>query len=66
MCCWHSLAKTITFLEQNKLTEPIFKLLFAETDRFTHDFELRRVLYGLVTIIEEFSILPAVKKYKLM
>jgi hypothetical protein len=61
MCCWHSLEQTIAFLEQRNLTEPVFKLIFGEIDSFTHDFEIRRLLYGLTTLIEESQRLPSVK-----
>ena len=60
MCCWNSLEKTVMFLETTKLTEPTFKLLFAEVDSMKQDFEVRRMLYGLTTLIEENHKLPPV------
>ncbi len=60
MCCWHSLEKTVAFLEHNGLTEATFKLMFAEIDNFKRDFEVRRMLYGIVTMLDESAKLPSV------
>jgi len=60
MCCWHSLEYTVAFLENSKLTEPTFKLWFAEIDKMKEDYEIRRMLYGLITLIDENNKLPTV------
>lgn len=60
MCFWNSLDKTIAFLEASKLTEGIFKLMFNEIDEFNQDYEIRRMLFGLTTLIEGYNLLPPV------
>eukprot|EP00831_Metopus_contortus_P022279 TRINITY_DN2015_c0_g2_i3.p1 TRINITY_DN2015_c0_g2~~TRINITY_DN2015_c0_g2_i3.p1 ORF type:complete len:226 (+),score=31.77 TRINITY_DN2015_c0_g2_i3:2-679(+) len=58
MCCWNSLEQSMSFMETHKVTEPTFKLLFSFIDKFTKDFEIKRILYGLITFLEESHHLP--------
>lgn len=61
MCCWHSLEKTLAFLQATGTLEATFKLIFDNIEDLEKDFEIRRVIYGLITLIDENHLLPPVK-----
>lgn len=62
MCCWYSVEKTCRILENMKITEPVFKALFsyASNGKFTKDYQIRRILYGLVSILESPTQIPII------
>lgn len=60
MCCWYSAEKTLACLEAAKLTEPVFRSMFDYASKFSKDYELRRTLYGLISLIESPRVLPPV------
>jgi len=45
-----------------KITEPVFKALFsyASNGKFTKDYQIRRILYGLVSILESPTQIPII------
>lgn len=61
MCCWNSLENTLSILEAVGATEATFAMILSESETFTRNFEIRRLLYGLTTLIEESYILPHVR-----
>jgi hypothetical protein len=60
MCCWHSLEKTLIFLQSSGILETTFKLMFDNIEELKRDSEIRRVIYGLITLIDENHLLPPV------
>eukprot|EP00826_Nyctotherus_ovalis_P005627 TRINITY_DN1127_c0_g1_i16.p1 TRINITY_DN1127_c0_g1~~TRINITY_DN1127_c0_g1_i16.p1 ORF type:complete len:481 (+),score=165.40 TRINITY_DN1127_c0_g1_i16:73-1515(+) len=65
MCYWNSLENTLSILEAVGTTEATLAMILDESETFTKNFEIRRLLYGLTTLIEESYILPLHIKNKL-
>jgi hypothetical protein len=53
MCFWYNSGLTIQALEQSQTTIPFFQVVFQASQQklFTLDFELRRVIFGLSSIV---------------
>lgn len=61
MCCWHSLERTLGFLQSAGVLEGTFKLMLENTeDVVDNDSEIRRMVYGLITLVDERHLLPPV------
>ena len=51
MALWHDAMFTLTHFEANGWTQPVFKSLFNMIDNFSFDFEFRRFLFGVTSIL---------------
>ena len=51
MCFWYNTLLTFSILEQNQQTVQMFQSLLQTIPTLKHDFELRRVIFGLTSII---------------
>jgi Importin, protein involved in nuclear import len=64
MCLWYNTALTLSHLENKQATEYVFKSWIELFPSFKHDFELRRLLFGLASILRlNVNDLPAVFNY---
>ncbi|CDW76775.1 UNKNOWN [Stylonychia lemnae] len=60
MTFWYNSALSFQILEQSQQTIPVFQTLLQTLGDMKHDFELRRVIFGLTSILcTEPSLLPA-------
>jgi len=63
---WYNSALTFSILEQNQYTVAMFQALLQTIPELKHDFELRRVIFGLTAIIcTEPAHLPAIVSQRL-
>ena len=51
MSFWYNSALTFSILEQNQCTITVFMRLLAVVPTLSLDFELRRVIFGLTSIV---------------
>ena len=51
MCFWYNAALAFHVLEQEQMTVPFFAELMKRMSAFKHDFELRRILFGLASVV---------------
>ena len=51
MCLWYNSALTFNILEQNGWTFPVFHRLLILIPSLTHDFEVRRFIFGLTSVV---------------
>jgi len=51
MALWYNSSLTFSVLEQNGWTFPVFHRLLILIPSLHHDFELRRVIFGLTAIV---------------
>jgi len=59
MCFWYNTVFTLQILEKNNWTGPVFQMWFQILPNLKQDFERRRVLFGLCSIInQDFNTLP--------
>lgn len=66
MALWYDPAMTLGVLEERGVTENVFKNWIELFDHFKDGFELRRVLFGLSSILKlEMNNLPKVKSSEL-
>lgn len=61
MCCWHSLGRTLEKLQSEGVLETLFKLMFENVEKMEESAAMRRVVYGLVTLVDENHLLPPVR-----
>jgi len=61
MCCWYSLEQTLTILQSAGVLDKTLKLIFDYIEKVKKDIEIRRLIYGLITLIEEHHLLPSVR-----
>jgi hypothetical protein len=60
MCYWHSLDKTIIVVESKRLTEAVFKSVCEFVENCKKQRQIRRALYGLMSMLENPTNLPPV------
>jgi len=60
MCYWHSLEKTVIIVESKRLTEAVFKAINDFAVNCKREKQIRRALYGLMSMLEEPTKLPPV------
>jgi len=51
MCFWYNSQLTFHVLEQSQMTVPFFASLMKKMSSFKRDFELRRIIFGLASIV---------------
>lgn len=51
MCFWYNASLTFTILEQKGQTNLVFMRLLTVIDKMSHNFEVRRVIFGLTSIV---------------
>lgn len=52
MALWYNPLLTMSYLEEVQATEGVFKLWIDKLSTFKHEFELRRILFGLSSILK--------------
>lgn len=61
MALWYNPLLTMGYLEEINGTEAVFKLWIDKLSTFKHEFELRRILFGLSSVLKiPIENLPAV------
>jgi len=66
MMLWYNSQMTFQLIEGANATGPIFQRWLSMMSKFKHDFELRRVIFGLAQVIRTpSSSLPAIIQQRL-